>query len=116
MCSICRLETVHSSTNASSLSSVKPLVPLLSLLENDGSHHGAHHDSQQSAQQEQEDLPARERGAAEVSGGIVDVVCGGGRQSTGLLQLQARGSISDFLKPLWRKFKTDFTRSGLLYL
>lgn len=78
------LETVHSTANTFSspslslflsLSSVKPLVPLLSLLENDSAHHGAHYDSQQSAQQEQEDLPAGEGRASEVPGGIVDVVC-----------------------------------------
>ena len=72
MCSVSRLE--NSSSHKNSASSVEPLVPLLSLLENHSSHHSAHHDSQQSAQQEQEDLPARQGRAAEVSGGVVNVV------------------------------------------
>lgn len=76
MCSICHQETVYSSLMGilDDSSSVKPFVPLLSLLENHSSHHGAHHDAQQSAQQQQEHLPAGERRAAEVSGRIVDVV------------------------------------------
>lgn len=55
--------------------SVKPLVPLLSLLENHSSHHSTHHDAQQRAQQQQEDLPAGERRSPEVPGGVIDVVC-----------------------------------------
>lgn len=82
-CSIHDQETVYSSpvrtpvsssSASSSSSSVKPFVPLLSPLENHSSHYGAHHDPQQGAQQQQEHLPAGERRAAEVSGGIIDVV------------------------------------------
>lgn len=69
-----RVETVHSMSSFFP-SSVEPLVPLLSLLEDDGSDHGAHDDPQQGAQQQQEDLPAGERRAAEVSGRIIYVVC-----------------------------------------
>lgn len=65
------------SKRLSALCSVKPLVPLLSLLENYGSHDGAHDDSQQSTQQEQEDFPPSEGRAPEVSSRIVNVVCGG---------------------------------------
>lgn len=82
---MCRhLEAVPSANNTSvnkvNCSSVEPLVPLLSLLEDHGAHHGAHHDPQQGAQQQQEDLPAGERRPSEVSGGIVDVVCGRRRE------------------------------------
>lgn len=83
-------KTVHHPANASSsLSSVKPLVPLLSLLENHSSHHSAHHDSQQRTQQKQEDLPAGEGRAAEVSSGIVDVVCEGRRKATVTLMFRS---------------------------
>lgn len=76
MCSICYYSSFHNtSLMVSFSSSVKPLVPLLSLLENHSSHHGAHDDAQQGAQQQQEDLPACEGRAAEVPGGIVNVVC-----------------------------------------
>ena len=69
------------------LRSVKPLVPLLPLLEDDGSDHGAHHDPQQRAQQQQEHLPAGQRRAAEVSGRVVDVVCGRGRKKIHLMPI-----------------------------
>ena len=88
MCSICHLGTVLSLCWVILLlllPSVKPLVPLLSLLENYSSHHSAHNDPQQSTQQQQEDLPAGEGRASEVSGGIVDVVCGGRRRKSSFI-------------------------------
>lgn len=57
---------------------VEPLVPLLTLLKDYGTNNGANHDSQQSAQQKQEDLPASEGRASEISRRIINIVYFGG--------------------------------------
>lgn len=95
MCSICHQETIYSALMGilDDDSSVKPFVPLLSLLENHSSHHGAHHDPQQSAQQQQEDLPAGERRAAEVSSRIVNVVLGGRIRIISLMSPELRTNL-----------------------
>lgn len=58
---------------------VESLVPLLALLKDHGANNGANHDSQQGAQQKQEDLPASEGCASEISRRIINIVCFGGK-------------------------------------
>lgn len=65
---------------------VKSLVSFLSLLEDYGSHHGADYNSQQGTEQKQEDLPASESRASEVSGGVVNVVWKRAAQHTRMIK------------------------------